>query len=164
MKLSLVFGLAALLIAFGFGLYTGGAAQYLGSDPASCNNCHVMDAQYEGWAHGAHAHRAKCIDCHAPHALIPKYLVKAQSGINDLYHFALGLVPEQIHAKPETDKIIQANCIRCHQETVSMVADGQAGSGRFCFDCHRTVAHGSRGISLLRYPAQIQLPVANARE
>ena len=156
MKFSLFFGLAALAVALGFGLYTGNAAQYLGSDPATCNNCHVMDAEYEGWAHGPHALRAACIDCHAPHAFIPKYIVKAQSGINDLYHFALGLVPEQIHAKPATDRIIQANCIRCHQETVSMVAESQADSGRYCFDCHRTVAHGPRGISLLPYPAQTQ--------
>jgi cytochrome c nitrite reductase small subunit len=47
--------------------------------------------------------------------------------------------------------MIQANCIRCHQETVDDIADGQMDSGRYCFECHRKVAHGPRGISILPY-------------
>ncbi len=151
MKLPVVIALAALAVAIGVGMYVSDFTVYLGSEPATCNNCHVMDAEYEGWLHGAHHDRALCIDCHAPHAFIPKYIVKAESGANDLYHFSLGLVPDQIHAKESTDKIVQANCIRCHAEAVSMVAEGQPEAGRYCFDCHRTVAHGPRGISLLPY-------------
>jgi cytochrome c nitrite reductase small subunit len=63
----------------------------------------------------------------------------------------LGHIPVPIRAKPETRRIIQANCTRCHETTVAGVADGQMDSGRFCFDCHRSVAHGERGISLLPY-------------
>jgi cytochrome c nitrite reductase small subunit len=124
---------------------------YLGNDPTTCNNCHVMDAAYEGWYHAAHRLHADCVDCHTPHAFIPKYIVKAQSGMNHVFHFTMGSIPVPLRAKPATDRIIQANCIRCHSQTVSMVADGQADAGRYCFSCHTTVAHGSRGISLLPY-------------
>jgi cytochrome c nitrite reductase small subunit len=32
-----------------------------------------------------------------------------------------------------------------------VIADGTMDSGRYCFDCHRTVAHGERGISISPY-------------
>jgi len=92
---------------------------------------------------------ANCTDCHVPHSSILPYYVKAVSGFNHVRHFTFGSIPEPIRAKPATDEIIQENCIRCHSETVSAVADGQMDSGRYCFECHRDVAHGERGISIL---------------
>jgi len=151
MKWSLLLGGLALLVVVGFGLYVSDFTVYLGDNPTTCNNCHVMDSVYEGWFHGGHRQAATCNDCHTPHAFIPKYLVKARSGFNHVTAFTFGHVPEPLRAKPSTDAIIQDNCVRCHTETVSMIADGQPDSGRFCFDCHRTVAHGERGISLLPY-------------
>jgi cytochrome c nitrite reductase small subunit len=32
-----------------------------------------------------------------------------------------------------------------------MIADGQKDAGRYCFECHRGVAHGERGVSILPY-------------
>lgn len=94
--------------------------------------------------------QANCTDCHVPHSnFVAKYYVKAVSGFNHVRHFTFGSIPEPIRAKPATDEIIQENCIRCHSETVSAVADGQMDSGRYCFECHRSVAHGERGISIL---------------
>ncbi len=150
-NLPLLLGLASALVALGVGMYATNFTAYLGNDPTTCNNCHVMDAAYEGWYHAAHRTAATCADCHTPHALIPKYIVKAESGMNHVFHFTFGLIPVPLRAKPATDKIIQANCIRCHSQTVDAVADGQMDAGRFCFDCHRAVAHGQRGISLLPY-------------
>jgi len=149
MKLSLLLGAFALLVVVGYGLYVSDFTVYLGDNPTTCNNCHVMDSVYEGWFHGGHRQAATCNDCHTPHAFFPKYLVKARSGFNHVSAFTIGHVPEPLRAKPSTDAIIQENCVRCHSETVSMIADGQPDSGRYCFDCHRTVAHGERGISLL---------------
>jgi cytochrome c nitrite reductase small subunit len=132
-------------------MYTTNFVVYLGDDPTACNNCHVMDAVYEGWYHAGHQAWATCTDCHTPHALIPKYLYKAKSGMNHVTMFTLDQIPEPLRAKPETDRIIQKNCLRCHAETVSQVADGDMDSGRYCFECHTSTAHGERGISILPY-------------
>jgi cytochrome c nitrite reductase small subunit len=41
--------------------------------------------------------------------------------------------------------------VRCHAETVSTMLEGPMEFDRYCFDCHRSVAHGERGISILPY-------------
>jgi cytochrome c nitrite reductase small subunit len=110
-----------------------------------------MDAAYEGWYHGGHKLWAECNDCHTPHDLIPKYFVKARSGFNHVTAFTLGEIPNAIRAKESSREIIQENCIRCHSETVSNIADGQMDAERYCFECHRDVAHGERGRSILPY-------------
>jgi cytochrome c nitrite reductase small subunit len=151
MKLPLIVGLVALTAVAVTGLYVTDFTAYLGNDPATCNNCHVMDAAYEGWYHAGHQEWAACGDCHTPHSLIPKYLVKAQSGYRHVSAFVLGHLHDAIRARESSRAVIQENCIRCHAETVSAVADGKADAGRECFTCHRAVAHGERGVSLLPY-------------
>ena len=44
-----------------------------------------------------------------------------------------------------------AECVLPHVETIANTNEGMADSDRRCFDCHRSVAHGERGISLLPY-------------
>lgn len=151
MKLPLIVGVLALIAVIGVGIYVTDFTAYLGNEPATCNNCHPMDYVYEGWFHGGHRQWATCNDCHTPHALISKYLVKAQSGFRHVSAFLLGEIPTAIRAREATDKTIQANCIRCHQETVSTLLDSSMPFDRYCFDCHRSVAHGERGISILPY-------------
>ena len=151
MKISIFLGITALVIIFGLGLYVSDFTVYLGSDPGACNNCHIMDAAYEGWFHGSHKMWANCNDCHTPHETVPKYIIKAYAGANHVTHFSLGLIPEPIRAKTYTKDIIQNNCIRCHTEAISMIYSGMPDYNRYCFSCHRTVAHGERGISLLPY-------------
>lgn len=151
MKIPIIVGTICAVIVVALGMVMTNFTVYLGEDPTACNNCHVMDAAYEGWFHGGHARVATCTDCHVPHDFIPKYLIKAYSGMNHVAHFTLGDIPEPIRAMPYTKDIIQANCIRCHAETVSMVADGGPEAGRSCIFCHRSAAHGQRGISILPY-------------
>lgn len=151
MRLAVFVGVLVFLIVFGTLAIVSDFTAYLGDDPTTCNNCHVMDAVYEGWYHGGHKQHATCNDCHTPHEFIPKYFIKAKSGATHVTHFTLGNIPEPLRAKPETKHIIQENCLRCHSDTVSMVADGEKNSERYCFDCHRAVAHGERGISILPY-------------
>jgi len=147
MKLPLTIGLVALLAALGVGAVATDFTAYLGDDPTTCNNCHVMDAVYENWFHAGHRAWATCNDCHTPHDFIPKYVVKGVNGFNHVSAFTLGHIPEAIRAKERSRRVVQANCIRCHGEAVSSIADGQMDSARACFECHRQVAHGSRGIS-----------------
>lgn len=151
MRIPLIIGVMALAAVAGTLMYTTDFTAYLGNNPDTCNNCHVMDAAYEGWYHSGHKLRATCNDCHTPHDLIPKYLVKSRSGFNHVSAFLLGEIPDAIRAKQFTKDVIQENCIRCHSETVANIGDGQPDAERYCVECHRAVAHGERGVSILPY-------------
>jgi len=151
MKIALLIALAALAFVIGVGMYVTDFTAYLGNNPATCNNCHVMDAVYESWYHGGHQEWATCSDCHTPHAIIPKYIVKAVSGYHHVSAFTLGNVPDAIRAKESSKEVVQENCERCHAETIANTNEGLMEGDRYCFECHRTVAHGERGISLLPY-------------
>jgi cytochrome c nitrite reductase small subunit len=155
MKIPILIGIVALVAVAAVGLYVTDFTAYLGNNPATCNNCHVMDYVYEGWYHAGHAEWTTCNDCHTPHALIPKYFVKAKSGYHHVTAFVFGNIPDAIRAKEASREVVQENCIRCHSETVSNL-DWETGytshdPQRFCFECHRSVAHGERGISILPY-------------
>lgn len=155
MKWALAIGILAVIAVVGVGMYVTDFTAYLGNNPTTCNNCHVMDAVYEGWFHGGHKTWAKCNDCHTPHDLIPKYWVKAKSGYHHVTAFSFGHIPDAIRAKEESRQVIQENCIRCHTETVEDILASETGpemaNERYCFECHRNVAHGERGISILPY-------------
>lgn len=151
-KLPLFAAVAAAVIALGVFVFVTDAPAYAGTDSSTCNNCHVMDAQYENWYHAGHAKVTTCVECHLPHDnLIHYYVAKAQTGIHDVYVFSTGRVPAQIRASAATDQYIQANCIRCHNDTVENIVAGSQAFDRHCWDCHRSVAHGDRGISILPY-------------
>lgn len=151
MKLPVIAGILALIIVTAVGMYVSDFAVYLGNDPTACNNCHMMDGAYEGWFHAPHSKWATCNDCHTPHEPVVKYVAKAQSGYRHVSAFILGDIPDAIRAKESSRKIVQENCIRCHERTVESINDGQMDAGRYCFECHRDVAHGERGISILPY-------------
>lgn len=149
MKTYLAIGLLALVVALGTFVYVAQPLAYMGTDAATCNNCHVMDAAYENWYHAPHEKVTECVDCHLPHDNPVNYwFEKGKTGMHDVVYFSAGLTPALIRAKPETQAIIQGNCIRCHQATVENILMGAQAFDRNCWDCHRSVAHGQRGISL----------------
>lgn len=154
MKFVILIGISALALVAVVGLYVTDFSAYLGNNPTTCNNCHVMDAVYEGWFHGAHQSWANCNDCHTPHALIPKYITKGISGYHHVTAFASGNIPDAIRAKENSVEIVQENCVRCHLDSVEFTNEVSHDSDRYCFDCHRYVSHGERGISLLPYQDQ----------
>lgn len=154
MKLALAVSLLALVLVVGVGLYVTDFTSYLGNNPTTCNNCHVMDAVYENWYHAGHKNWTTCNDCHTPHAFIPKYLVKAQSGYHHVTVFVFGKIPAAIRAKESSRQIVQENCIRCHEDTVSDIIGGEMAFDRYCFECHRASSHGEPGISILPYQHQ----------
>jgi cytochrome c nitrite reductase small subunit len=148
-RLPLIVGLIVLVAALGLFAWVTGAPAYLQHEPSTCNNCHVMDAQYENWYHAAHARVAVCTDCHLPHQnIVSYYLYKGYSGMKDILSFTFKTYPPAIRATHQTDQIIQANCIRCHAATVDNILAGPQPFDRYCWDCHRAVAHGPRGLSL----------------
>ena len=53
-----------------------------------------------------------------------------------------------MRATAQTDRIVQANCIRCHNDTVESILAGPQPFDRTCWSCHRSVAHGPRGLTL----------------
>ena len=93
MKTALLVGVVALLLVAGVGLYVTDFTAYLGNNPSTCNNCHVMDNVYEGWYHAGHNEWTTCNDCHTPHALIPKYYVKAHVRLSSRLGFSVGEYP-----------------------------------------------------------------------
>jgi cytochrome c nitrite reductase small subunit len=151
-KWPLITGVVVLAAALGIFAFVTDAPAYLGHEPTTCNNCHVMDAQYENWYHAAHERFAVCTDCHLPHQnIVSYYLYKGYSGTKDVFSFTFKTYPAAIRATRQTDKIVQANCIRCHTDTVENIVAGSQPFDRNCWDCHRSVAHGERGSSLYPY-------------
>jgi cytochrome c nitrite reductase small subunit len=148
----LILGGLLFMAAMGLFAWVTDAPAYLGHEAATCNNCHVMDAQYESWFHAAHGRVAVCTDCHLPHQnLVSYYLYKGYSGMKDVLSFTFKTYPAAIRATAQTDNIIQANCIRCHEDTVDAIVYGAQPFDRQCWSCHRSVAHGGRGYSQSAY-------------
>jgi cytochrome c nitrite reductase small subunit len=139
--LPLTIAVAAAGLAAGIGGYAFHFARgtsYLGNDPASCANCHVMNAQYSGWVAGTHHTVATCNDCHTPAAFFSKYLVKAENGWHHSLAFTLGGFPDVIRARPESAAIVEANCRRCHAALVDEIARDESVR---CVRCHASVGH-----------------------
>lgn len=105
--------------------------------PEFCESCHVHEAQYEAWFHAGAHKRLACVDCHLPNDNKPvHYMWKSIDGMKDLILFNAGHVPDDIRITEHGRRVVQANCIRCHSETVFMI-DQQ----RNCTDCHRRIMH-----------------------
>ncbi|BET66145.1 hypothetical protein ASA1KI_10630 [Opitutales bacterium ASA1] len=135
-------------LAVGVGAYTfvyAQGASYLVNNPASCANCHVMQEHYDGWMKSGHRHVATCNDCHTPHALIPKYLVKAENGFWHSFYFTTGNYPDHIQARPISRSVTEAACRRCHEDITEAIAGHDFMSATAesvsCIKCHREVGH-----------------------
>ncbi len=159
-KVSLIVATLVLILVLALFAFVSDAPAYAGTAPGTCDNCHVMDGAYENWYHASHERWTKCVDCHLPHDnLIHYYFEKGETGFHDVYVFTTGTTPTLIRAKEDTQKIIQANCIRCHNDTVENIVMGAQAFDRHCWDCHRTVAHGPRGTSENPYQDAVIYPV-----
>ena len=149
------------------------ALSYLGDDPRTCLNCHVMTPQFVTWEHSSHREVASCNDCHVPHNnVINKYYFKAKDGLYHASVFTLRLEPQAIQMKAASAEVVQTNCIRCH---MPQVTDAKTASWvdshienrteRTCWECHRETPHGrvrslsATGFQLQRLPVQEQQKV-----
>lgn len=158
-RLPILIAIASAVIALGFFVFVSDAPAYGGSAPETCANCHVMDSQYENWYHAPHEKVTECVDCHLPHEnTVAYYLEKGRQGAKDVYAFTTGNIPVAIRASDRSKKIIQSNCLRCHEQTVESITMGPQAFDRYCWDCHRNVAHGVRGASEFPYQDAVLYP------
>lgn len=143
-----IIAIVVAVLAMGYFAFVTDAPSYGGHAPETCANCHVMDSQYENWYHGAHENWAKCTDCHLPHDnFVAYYAEKGRQGAKDTYAFVTGNIPVAIRASYKTKTLVQENCVRCHEKTVESIVMTAQPFDRYCWDCHRDIAHTARGAS-----------------
>lgn len=144
----------AVLLAILIGVLVGTGAftfrfaeglSYFSTDPAACVNCHIMRPQYDSWQKASHHTVARCVDCHLPHDLVPKYLAKASNGYFHSKGFTFQDFPEPIRIKESNRRILQENCIECHRGLIHDLVAGATteADALDCIHCHRTVGHGA---------------------
>jgi cytochrome c nitrite reductase small subunit len=122
-------------IIVGLGIYImriSNAPSYLSNKSETCINCHVMNPQYATWNHSSHREVATCVDCHVPHDNIT---MRAE--------------PQVIFIKEEGKKVVQQNCVRCHEQLIAdnpVIVNFEASlhfrTERSCIECHRETPHG----------------------
>ncbi len=144
----------ALGVLAGLGAYTFSYAEgfsYFSTDPQACVNCHIMQSQYDSWQKASHHTSAVCVDCHLPTSFFSKYLVKAENGWRHGKLFTTGGFEEPIVVQAAGKKILQENCVRCHEAMTSDmmnhgvgVSDDTTLPPETCTHCHSTVGHGVR--------------------
>ncbi len=146
----LLSALAATLVGIlgGLGAFTfgyGEGAAYLGSNPASCANCHIMQSYYDSWVKSSHRNVATCNDCHLSHHPIGKWVTKADNGFFHSLAFTLDNFHEPIQIKPRNRRITQQACIDCHRELVNhLLPTEPGGESTACIHCHQSVGHALR--------------------
>ncbi|MCA9277953.1 MAG: cytochrome c nitrite reductase small subunit [Phycisphaerales bacterium] len=129
--------------AFTFG-YGEGAA-YLSNNPASCANCHVMQAHYDSWLKSSHENVATCNDCHLPHHPLGKWITKADNGFFHSLAFTTGDFHEPIQIKQRNRTVTQQACLHCHSEYVNHMLPAEPGGDMLmCIHCHSDVGHSQR--------------------
>lgn len=136
-------GAAVGLGAFTF-VYARGAS-YLGNDPATCANCHVMQQHFDAWRSSSHHHVAACNDCHAPPGGLARYWVKARNGFHHSVAFTSGDFPEPLQITARNREVTQEQCRRCHADMVAAIEHRADEGDRIdCIGCHDSVGHRVR--------------------
>lgn len=132
-----------------FAFYISQAPSYLSDNPKTCINCHIMAPEYSTWSHSAHRQYTTCNDCHVPHNnVFNKYFFKAKDGLRHATIFTLRGEAQVIRIKEAGANVVQANCLRCHNNLLTDVKVNQLTdslrifrSEHKCWDCHRLTPH-----------------------
>ncbi|MBU8879816.1 NapC/NirT family cytochrome c [Bacillus sp. FJAT-29790] len=106
-----------------------------------CQSCHIMTSVHESFTDSTHAKLA-CNDCHLPHETqTGKLTFKAKAGLNHMYYNTLGSekIPDVLLATERSAKVINQNCVDCHESTVDNVSHDAKDS---CTSCHQEIPHG----------------------
>jgi len=157
-------GILAGIMVFLF--HVSRASSYLSDKPETCTNCHIMAPQYATWSHSSHREETDCNSCHVPHNnFLNKYYFKARDGLRHATIFTLRAEPQVIFIKEAGQKVVQKNCIRCHEYLMTdsrMMTFSEMNQhereSRQCWECHQETPHG-RVNSLSSVPyARVPLP------
>lgn len=136
------------------------ATSYLSDAPETCINCHVMTNSYATWQRGSHARDAVCNDCHVPHANpVATWAFKGYDGTKHSYVFTFRLEPQVLRLSEEAVHVVQANCVRCHLDQLTMVRLAEAEE-RTCWDCHMEIHGRARSLSSSPHVRRPELPSA----
>ena len=130
-------GVAAGVGGYAFAYAKG--TSYLGNDPATCANCHVMSGHLDGWQQSSHHAFATCNDCHTPAATIGKYVTKATNGYHHSMAFTLGRLPRADPRPPREPRGRRGPVPPLPRRHVvdAMTAGGEVS----CIRCHASVGH-----------------------
>lgn len=136
---------ASLGVLGGLGVFTFGYGEgyaYLGNNPETCANCHVMQSFYDSWQKSSHHAVATCNDCHAPHDLVGKYITKADNGFFHSLVFTTGDFKDPIQIKARNSRVVQNACLHCHSDLVNHMLPAEDGGDMLsCVHCHSSVGH-----------------------
>ncbi len=155
LAVAVLIGALVGLAAFTFDYAEG--FSYLSDNPRACDNCHIMNDEYDSWRKGPHHADATCNGCHVPPQFPAHYLAELRNGFNHSFGFtfqpaspdrpgAHTVIHEPIRIKPKNSQILQDNCLRCHGDFVHDVVRGStwADNAVRCVHCHFAVGHGAR--------------------
>jgi cytochrome c nitrite reductase small subunit len=114
--------------------------------PLFCASCHTMESNFGAWFRvGAHR-TVRCVDCHLPHQnRAVYYFWKSVDGLWDAAVYYSGTAPEKIDISARHERVVQANCIRCHETRVANI-----NQERHCWDCHRWLQHNLGAVRMTR--------------
>ncbi len=143
---------AALLLCAAIGVFLGLSSytfvyakgfSYLSTNPQACANCHIMQQQYDGWLKSSHHTAATCADCHVPHSFLAKYYIKSENGFLHSTAFTLQNFHEPITIRDSSKRILNKNCLHCHESMVGQIAGHEKTESdpNFCTRCHGSVGH-----------------------
>lgn len=138
----------AVGVLAGLGLFTFHYAEglsYFRSDARACLNCHLMQPQFDSWQKASHHTAASCVDCHLPQTFPAKYIAKSDNGYRHSKGFTFQDFPEPIVISKSGARILQENCLRCHDAMVHDLTLANPRDASFrCVHCHASVGHGER--------------------
>jgi len=142
--LALACGVGTVMGLGGFVFRYAEGLSYFGTEPAACANCHIMQPQFDGWQKASHHAVAVCVDCHLPQSFVPKYLTKAENGYRHGKLFTTQTFAEPIVVQSAGRKVLEENCVRCHQSLVAELSPHGANEkgDLSCVRCHSGVGHG----------------------
>jgi cytochrome c nitrite reductase small subunit len=133
-------------MALGLGLFTFVYARgysYLTNDPRACANCHIMNEHYGAWLKASHRAVATCNDCHTPHDVVGKYVVKAKNGFWHSFYFTVGGYPDPLRITDGNRQVTEEACRYCHAEITDAI-DHRPQPG-----AHTVVAAGTEAGAVL---------------
>ena len=134
-------GFAIGLVAAGI----GSAVMSVSGSPEFCGTCHAMKTEAATFAMSPHRGQ-DCVECHLPHDNAAIYFIeKGRTGMVDMYHEVMRDYPAHIILSKDSRQMVDKNCIRCHEATMSGVhvdmKNMDMDSGADCLKCHKGVAH-----------------------